>query len=300
MLKLAFVIRPILLQKGKHYEVKNLQAFVVLECILPCGTRCMPFYFRLVNRVKRDRNTMNIELKNLTLAYAKHPVVHHLTVTIKTGDLLAIVGPNGAGKSTLLNALAGLTTIDQGSIEGINPDDVAYLPQQTKIDRSFPLTVVELVATGFWQNIGFHRSIGNKELNQCEEAIAAVGLQGFEKRMINTLSGGQMQRVLFARVLLQDKQIILLDEPFNAIDSKTIADLTKVISSWHHDQRTVVMVSHDLEYVRKSCPKTLLIARESVGFGQTKNVLTTENINRAQQMCEAFDDSADWCKREVA
>ena len=105
-----------------------------------------------------DKSTMNIELKNLTLVYDKHPVVHHLTATIEAGDLLAVVGPNGAGKSTLLNALAGLATVDQGSIKGIDPDQVAYLPQQTKIDRTFPITALELVATGFWQTIGFHHA----------------------------------------------------------------------------------------------------------------------------------------------
>ena len=109
-----------------------------------------------------------------------------------------------------------------------------------------------------------------------------------------------MQRVLFARVLLQDKSVILLDEPFNAIDSKTIADLTQVIKSWHNDERTVLMVSHDIEYVRQSCPKTLLLARENIGFGRTEDILTSQNLNRAQKMCEAFDESAPWCNREVA
>lgn len=257
-------------------------------------------HFCLGNGAQRDGTAMSIELINLTLVYEKHPAVHHVTATIESGDLLAIVGPNGAGKSTLLNALAGLTSVEQGSIKGLNPNEVAYLPQQTQIDRSFPLAVAELVAMGLWQRIGFHQSIGRKQQYQCEKAIAAVGLQGFEERMINTLSGGQMQRVLFARVLLQDRPIILLDEPFNAIDAKTIADLTQVIKSWHKDKRTVVMVSHDLEYVRQHCPKTLLLARESIGFGITQNVLTTDNIRRAQHMCEAFDESADWCRKQVA
>mgnify|MGYP001430997624 FL=1 len=99
---------------------------------------------------------------------------------------------------------------------------------------------------------------------------------------------------------MQNKSVVLLDEPFNAIDSKTIADLTQVIKSWHNDKRTVLMVSHDIEYVRQSCPKTLLLARENIGFGRTEDILTSQNINRAQKMCEAFDESAPWCNREVA
>ena len=241
-----------------------------------------------------------ITLDNLTLVYDRHPAVHHVTARVEEGDLLAVVGPNGAGKSTLLNALAGLTPIEEGSIKGLNPNDVAYLPQQTQIDRSFPLTVAELVATGLWQQIGYHKPINQQQQNDCEKAIAAVGLQGFENRMMDTLSGGQMQRVLFARVLLQDRPVILLDEPFNAIDRKTVEDLTEVISSWHKDRRTVVMVSHDLDYVRQHCPKTLLLARESIDFGNTEKVLTVQNISQAQRMSEAFDLSASCCNKEVA
>lgn len=240
---------------------------------------------------------MSIQLTNLTLAYEKHPAVHHLSATIERGDLLAIVGPNGAGKSTLLNALAGLAKVNDGSITGLNPNDVAYLPQQTQIDRTFPLTVAELVATGLWHRIGFVQSLNNKHKNRCSAAIEAVGLQGFENRMIHGLSGGQMQRALFARVLVQDQEVILLDEPFNAIDAKTIEDLTQVIQTWHQNKRTVVMVSHDLDYVRQHCPKTVLLARECIGHGETKQVLTLENLRRARAMCEAFDESAPWCEQ---
>ncbi|MDZ7922619.1 MAG: ATP-binding cassette domain-containing protein, partial [Marinagarivorans sp.] len=143
--------------------------------------------------------------------------------------------------------------------------------------------MAELVATGLWQLLGFGKSLGAKHEQQCEAAIAAVGLQGFEHRLINTLSGGQLQRSLFARVLLQDQPVILLDEPFNAIDAKTVADLTQVIKHWHAEARTVVMVTHDLEYVRQYCPNTLLLARECIGHGETQKILTPENLQRAKQ-----------------
>ena len=243
---------------------------------------------------------MTIQLNNLTLAYERHPAVHHLTATIAQGEWLAVVGPNGAGKSTLLDAMAGVTSIHQGSIEGIHPDTVAYLPQQTRLDKSFPITVFELVAMGLWSRLGFSKSLGTPQRKQCEDALAAVGLQGFERRMINTLSGGQLQRSLFARVLLQDQAVILLDEPFNAIDAKTLADLTQVIKQWHQNKRTVVMVTHDLDYVQQHCPQTLLLARECIGHGLTKDVLTAENLTRARQLSEAFDENASWCARAAA
>lgn len=243
---------------------------------------------------------MTIRLNNVTLVYDRHPAVHHLSVSINRGEWLAIVGPNGAGKSTLLNSMAGLATIYEGNIEGLNPLDVAYLPQQAQLDRSFPMTVFELIATGLWAKLGFSKALDHSQHKQCQEAIEAVGLNGFEHRMINTLSGGQLQRSLFARVLIQDQPVILLDEPFNAIDVKTLADLTQVIKRWHSDERTVVMVTHDLNYVHQHCSKTLLLARECIGHGATNEVLTAENLKRARQLSEAFDEQAGWCQQHVA
>ncbi len=239
---------------------------------------------------------VSIHLNNLTLTYDLHPVVYHLTATIAQGEWLAIVGPNGAGKSTLLNAMAGLLAINEGSIEGLCPGTVTYLPQQTRLDKSFPMTVCELVATGLWPKLRATKSVSRQELERCDEAIAAVGLQGFERRLINTLSGGQLQRCLFARVLVQDQPVILLDEPFSAIDAQTLADLTQIIKQWHQAGQTVIMVTHDMDYVRENCPQTLLLARECVGYGPTKEVLTEGNLRRAGQRSAAFDESARWCR----
>lgn len=243
---------------------------------------------------------MSIEINNLTLTYDRHPAVHHLTATIHDGEWLAIVGPNGAGKSTLLNAIAGQTKIHEGKIEGICSESIAYLPQQTQLDKSFPITVSELVSTGLWRRLSFSGSFGKLEAKKCEEAIKAVGLQGFGHRMIDTLSGGQLQRSLFARILLQDQPVILLDEPFNAIDSKTLVDLTQLIKTWHQANRTVIMVTHDLEYVKQHCPQTLLLARKCIGHGSTSYILTAENLKQARELSESFDQNANWCKQGAA
>ncbi|HEY7772909.1 MAG TPA: metal ABC transporter ATP-binding protein [Marinagarivorans sp.] len=243
---------------------------------------------------------MTIQLSNLTLAYDRHPAVHHLTATIAQGEWLAIVGPNGAGKSTLLNAMAGFTQTHEGRIEGLCASQVAYLPQQTLLDKSFPMTVFELVSTGLWHKLGLCKSLTMQQSRQCADALAAVGLDGFEKRMLSTLSGGQLQRSLFARVLVQDQPVILLDEPFNAIDAKTLADLTQVIKQWHQAKRTIIMVTHDLDYVHEYCPQALLLARECIGHGPTKVVLTQENLTRARRLCESFDDHAQWCTKRAA
>jgi zinc/manganese transport system ATP-binding protein len=234
---------------------------------------------------------------DVTLGYDRHPAVHHLTGVIETGALLAVVGPNGAGKSTLFRGIVGLLKPLAGSIvmSGLDARDVAYLPQIADIDRSFPISVIDFVSTGLWRATGIFGGIGVAARKNIAQAIAAVGLTGFENRGIGTLSGGQMQRLLFARVLLQDARVIVLDEPFNAMDAKTSADLLALVAQWHAEERTVLAALHDLEMVRAHFPQTLLLAREPVAWGATSEALTSENLLAARRMCEAFDDSAAAC-----
>ncbi|MGB1111102.1 MAG: zinc ABC transporter ATP-binding protein AztA [Gammaproteobacteria bacterium] len=241
-------------------------------------------------------------LEDLTLGYDRHPAVHHLDVAIAEGSLTAIYGPNGAGKSTLLKGVTGTLKPLQGrvSLGGISRDEIAYLPQQSDIDWSFPLTVLDLVAMGLWREIGPFGRLRKQQSERVVAAISAVGLTGFETRAIGSLSGGQMQRVLFARLLLQDARLVLLDEPFNAIDARTMADLIGVIRRWHGEGRTVLAVLHDAETVRAHFPETLLLARELVAHGPTQQVLTSENQFKARQMCEACDGPPHVCGRSAA
>ena len=149
-----------------------------------------------------------------------------------------------------------------------------------------------MVAMGLWRRTGLFGGIDRKARGTIEQAIAAVGLTGFEDRAIATLSGGQMQRMLFARLLLQDARVIVLDEPFNAVDAKTSADLFDLVRRWHGEQRTVLAALHDIDFVRAHFPETLLLAREPVAWGRTATVLTPENLLTARRMCEAFDEQA--------
>jgi zinc/manganese transport system ATP-binding protein len=241
--------------------------------------------------------TAQIEFSDVTLGYDRHPAVHHLDGKVASGALLAVVGPNGAGKSTLFRGLVGILRPLAGSIAtgGLDARDIAYLPQTVDIDRSFPISVYDFVGTGLWRSTGFFGGLGKGARDRIAHALAAVGLSGFENRPIGTLSGGQMQRMLFARVLLQDAQLIVLDEPFNAIDAKTSADLLDLVKRWHAERRTVLAALHDMELVRANFPETLLLARGPVAWGATAEVLTAENLLVARRMCEAFDDSAAAC-----
>jgi zinc/manganese transport system ATP-binding protein len=238
-----------------------------------------------------------ITLRDVTLGYDRHPAVHHLNGEVAAGALLAVIGPNGAGKSTLFRGIAGILKPLSGAISlgGLNARDIAYLPQTVDIDRSFPISVFDFVGTGLWRSTGFFGGMGKRERDRIGEALAAVGLNGFENRAIGTLSGGQMQRMLFARVLLQDARLIVLDEPFNAIDAKTSADLVELVRRWHGEKRTVLAALHDLDMVRKHFPETLLLARGPVAWGPTAEALTPENLLVAMRMCEAFDDRAAAC-----
>src|SRR5690606_26194021 len=178
----------------------------------------------------------SIHFKSTTLGYDRYPAVQHVDVQIDRGSLLALIGPNGSGKSTLFKGIVGELRPLEGQI-CVN-DPIAYLPQQREIDRSFPICVRDFVAMGLWQWIGAWRAVSHDLGRRVHEALARVGLVDFVHRPISSLSGGQMQRMLFARLLLQDAPLILLDEPFTAIDQKTAADLLALLMEWHSEGRT--------------------------------------------------------------
>ncbi|MGP0106785.1 metal ABC transporter ATP-binding protein [Rhodoblastus sp.] len=240
-----------------------------------------------------------IRLHDLTLGYDRHPAVHHLEGEIAPGALLAVCGPNGAGKSTLFKALTGNLKPMGGSIDlgGARPRDIGYLPQAAQLDLSFPIDVFDLAAMGLWRRIGLFGGLSRAEEERVHDALAAVGLAGFERRPIGALSGGQTQRLLFARLLLQDASLLLLDEPFAAIDERTVDDLIELIALWHKEGRTVVAVLHDFDLVRAHFPECLLLAREKIAWEPTRAALGDENLARARTMNEAFDDRAGACDR---
>ena len=241
-----------------------------------------------------------LTFRDLTLGYGSHPAVHHLSGTVAPGSLTAIVGANGSGKSTLLKGIAGILRPMSGGIERDRDARLAYLPQQSDIDRGFPARVVDLVSLGLWPLRGLLGRTTAEHRRTIDLALAAVGLDGFDRRPIDTLSGGQLQRALFARVMVQDAGLILLDEPFNAVDGRTVADLVTLLRRWHDEKRTILVVSHDMELVREHFPETLLLARRPVAWGRTSDVLAAENIATARRFTEAWSDDAPWCEADVA
>jgi zinc/manganese transport system ATP-binding protein len=238
-----------------------------------------------------------LELADLTVCYGRRPAVHHISGRFAPGSLTAIVGPNGAGKSTLLRALAGLQKPESGRIAHEGRARIALLPQLAALDRAFPIACRDVVMQGLWPRIGAFRAVPAAEHARVDQALAAVGLAGLARRPVGSLSAGQLQRLLFARLLVQDAEILLLDEPFNAVDAKTAADLLRLIRQWHGEGRTVIAVLHDLDLVDREFPETLLLARDLIAWGPTAQALSPANRLKARQMAEGWVEEAEACER---
>lgn len=230
----------------------------------------------------------SIQLRDVTIGYDHRPALRHVSGSFVSGSMTAIVGPNGAGKTTLLKAIAGVLQPSQGEVDlgALRRSDIAYLPQQSEIDRSFPISVMETVLLGHWRRVGPFRAITGRLREQAAKALGIVGLDGYATRAIGELSVGQFQRVLFARMLLQDGAVIVLDEPFAAVDARTTADLLGVVQRWHGEGRTVIAVLHDLEQVRAYFPRTLLLACDLVAWDETDRVLQPKQLARARALAE--------------
>jgi zinc/manganese transport system ATP-binding protein len=242
---------------------------------------------------------MAIEFQNLTLGYERHPAVHHLDGGVAQGEFLAIVGPNGAGKSTLLKGIMGELRPLSGTITLEAKQQIGYLPQNQAIDTSFPICVFDLVAMGLWHRIGGFGGVDAAMRADVMGSLEQVGLAGFARRPIGTLSGGQLQRALFARLILQDSMILLLDEPFKGIDTATTDALIALLKDLNAQGRTVLAVMHNLDLVRRHVPRSLVLAREPVAWGPTETVLTPRHLGKAQAFHAAWDEAARFCDREA-
>lgn len=245
----------------------------------------------LWNRFKNSHPTIHCEvqdsiaihLHNISVAYPGNPIISGLSCHFEAPALWALAGPNGAGKSTLLKTLLGLQNYSKGKIVfcGFCPCDVAYLAQQNQLDRRFPLTVGDTIAMGLFREVGLFRKYTKAQREKMQDALEQVGLSSFAKTPLQALSGGQFQRVLFARLILQDSPVIFLDEPFTGVDRRTMEDLMELLTRWVQEGRLVIAVLHDLDLVQERFPHTLLLARHFYKAGLTADVLTKENMKEA-------------------
>ncbi|QNK31505.1 ABC transporter ATP-binding protein [Serratia sp. JUb9] len=221
-----------------------------------------------------------IALHQATVGYGDLPLFPPLSGHFASGSLTAVIGVNGAGKSTLLKTIAGLLPLQGGSLKFSPhpPPAIAYLPQQLELDRQFPITVGDLVAMGCWRRSGIFGAVKRAQRQCITEALETVGMTSLVHRPLNALSGGQLQRALFARLLVQQTPLILLDEPFTGIDTATTGLLLRVIEQLHRQGKTLIAVLHDMAMVADHFPQALLLSAQHCRWGTADEVLTQGRV----------------------
>lgn len=201
-----------------------------------------------------------IVLDNLRVGYDGEAIAPPVDERITRGSLMAIVGENGCGKSTLLKTLAGFIPPVSGSVHWQTRRPViGWLAQRQDLDQQFPLTVQDVVCQGAWPRIALCYGIGPAMRRRVADALDRVGLLSRAKIPIGTLSGGQFQRMLFARILVQQAPLVMLDEPFTGVDETTTEMLMGLILDMHRRGQTVLAVLHDSEKVSRFFPQVLTL-----------------------------------------
>ncbi len=216
----------------------------------------------------------------LTLGYRDVPILKGVTFEVTLGDVFAVVGQNGSGKSTLIKTLLGNLPPLAGELRWGNtkPEIIACLGQGSGFDNHFPLRVRDLAAMGAWPGLGILGKVDKACQNRINTALERTGIIEIADMPLYKLSAGQLQRALFARTIIQNASLILLDEPFTAVDQTTEAELLTLIDDWAAEGRTVVLVLHDLSAVLQHCNSVLLLGSDGALFGQPKQILTTHNL----------------------
>lgn len=222
-----------------------------------------------------------ISFREVSFSYGRVKALNGVTFDIEPNSMLAIVGNNGAGKSTLLKLISGLIKPMQGQIDRPKNLRFAYLSQQTHLNHHFPMRAIDVVKMGLWPHIGAFKRPSIEQLERVSLAIQKLGLHGLEERSIDTLSGGQFQRMLFARMMVQNADVLLLDEPFVGVDHETAMRLIDQLNHWFREGKTILTVLHDYYVVETYFPKTLLLSNSLVAYGETPFVMNQRNLNKA-------------------
>ena len=228
-----------------------------------------------------------ISIKNLFIAYQQNQVVHDLNFAVPVGSLLAIVGPNGSGKTSLIKAIMGLLSPTKGEILIFDQPcttqrkKIAYIPQRSSVDWNFPATSLDIVLMGSYGKLSFGQRPGQQEKEQALHALTQVNMANFVNTPISQLSGGQQQRLFIARALVQDAEIYLLDEPFVGVDITTETIVFNLFKQLQQQNKTIVVVHHDLLTVKKYFDTVLLMNKTAIAFGPTATTMTSALITKA-------------------
>lgn len=227
-----------------------------------------------------------IKVEDLTVAYEDKPVLWDIELEVKKGVLMAVVGPNGAGKSTLIKAMLDLIKPITGEVRFYGEkyskvrDRIAYVPQRGSVDWDFPTTVFDVVEMGRYGKVGWLKRVGKIDKEKTREAIRMVEMEEFSDRQISQLSGGQQQRVFLARALVQEADIYFMDEPFQGVDNKTEKSIIKILKKLRDENKTVIVVHHDLQTVKEYFDYVTFINVSVVASGPVEEIFTPENIEK--------------------
>lgn len=226
-----------------------------------------------------------ITIKNLGVSYAMQPhVLKDCNATIEGPTITGIIGPNGAGKSTLLKAILGLIQSSGEILIDGEPtkkvlQKIAYVEQKSQIDFTFPITIRECVALGRTVKKKPLQRLTKEDWEKVDAAIEEVGLTDLASRQIGALSGGQFQRVLLARCMVQEAQYIFLDEPFVGIDMLSEKVIMTIIRKWKEEGKTILMVNHDLSKVKEYFDQVILVKHAIVASGKTEDVFIKKYLD---------------------
>lgn len=229
-------------------------------------------------------NRIPLNVQDLSIAYHKKPVLRNITFAVPEGKLIGIIGPNGAGKSTLIKGALGLIPRLTGDVRiyGRPYDEqrkmVGYVPQRESVDWDFPTNALDVVMMGRYGYLGWFKRPGQNEKKMALECLAKVGMADYADRQISQLSGGQQQRVFLARALAQDAKLYFMDEPFVGVDAATEKAIITLLNELKREQKTVLVVHHDLATVKEYFDWVMLLNEQMIAFGPTEEVFTTENL----------------------
>lgn len=220
-----------------------------------------------------------IECKDVSVKYENQVVLEDISFSIEQGDYLCIVGENGSGKSTLVKTILGLENSKLGQIvfgEGLNKNEIGYLPQQTQAQKDFPASVYEVVLSGCLNSKGFSPFYSMKDKKLANEMIKSLGIENIKRKSFRELSGGQQQRVLLARALCATKKIIILDEPITGLDPTVTREMYSLIKEINKKGITIIMVSHDINFAINNASKILHLKKNIKFFGNTEDYVKSE------------------------
>lgn len=198
-----------------------------------------------------------IQLQHVSAGYQQETILRDVNLNVSEHDFLGVIGPNGSGKTTLMRVILGLLTPKQGQVQffyggrQVPRLAIGYLPQYSQVDQKFPISVYEVIESGLYREKPLFRAYTAAQKARIEEVVVQMGLEGMEHRQIGALSGGQLQRVLLGRAMVQHPQAIILDEPNTYLDH----DFSEHMYGLLHDinkECAIILVSHDLGAVMHS------------------------------------------------